>query len=259
MLAIALLSRAPLTAQTIPARDDTRHGLLRAAWLGLLPLHDAVPVTQAAKVCVPLQKDEEGDEIQGPHGDSLIASGCHVASLAPVDSTPQPPHYTWTSIYTAEDSSRGAAARDTVTEEEVVVLKTASPGRLIPVWHGRFETGDHAIWRSFTPELAPARGGTLLSVMQCVNGTGGCSQEFLLRRPDGHWLPVWQTWLGQLPRGFEGRIRHGVRIEPKTLRGAAGFYGDQDPNCCPSQALIVHLTMRRDSLVLLRQVVRNSP
>jgi hypothetical protein len=29
-------------------------------------------------------------------------------------------HYTWTSIYTAEDSSRGPDARDTVMEEEVV-------------------------------------------------------------------------------------------------------------------------------------------
>jgi hypothetical protein len=263
ILAIALLSRAPLSAQTIPARNDTRHGLLRAAWLGLLPAHGAVPVTQAAKVCVPLQKDEEGDEIQGPHGDSLIASSCRVASFGPADSTVpsrwMTAHDTWTSVYTAEDSSRGAGARDTATEEEVVLFQTAGPGRLIPVWHSRFETGDHAIWRSVTPEVAPARGGTLLSVMQCVNGTGGCSQEFLLRHPDGHWLPVWQSWLDQLPRGFEGRIRHGVRIEPKTLQGEAGFYGDQDPNCCPSQALIVHLTMRRDSLVLLRQVVRNSP
>ncbi|HEV7364269.1 MAG TPA: hypothetical protein VGN76_00330, partial [Gemmatimonadales bacterium] len=139
------------------------------------------------------------------------------------------------------------------------LFKTASPGSLTPVWHGRFETGDHAIWRSVTPELAPARGGTLLSVMQCVNGTGGCSQEFLLRHPDGHWFPVWQAWFDQLPRGFEGRIRHGVRIDPRTLRGEAGFYGDRDPNCCPSQELIVHLTLRGDSLVLLRQAVSKSP
>jgi hypothetical protein len=140
-----------------------------------------------------------------------------------------------------------------------VLFKTAGPGRLIPVWHGRFETGDHAIWRSVTPELAPARGGTLLSVMQCVNGTGGCSQEFLLRPPDGRWFPVWQAWLDQLPPGFEGRLRHGVRIDPKTLRGEAGFYGDRDPNCCPSQNLIVHLTVRGDSLVLLRHAVRPAP
>jgi hypothetical protein len=50
-----------------------------------------------------------------------------------------------------------------------------------------------------------------------------------------------------------------VRIDPKTLRGDAGFYGDRDPNCCPSQSLMVHLTVRGDSLVLLRQAVRPIP
>jgi hypothetical protein len=212
-----------LTAQTIPARDDSRHSLLREAWLGLFPAHDAVPATQAGKVCVQLPKDEESEEIQGPHGDSLIASSCRVASFGPVDSTAQPhwmaAHYIWTSVYTAEDSSRAAGARDTAMEEEVVLFKAASPGSLIPMWHGRFETGDHAIWRSVTPE----------------------------------------AWLDQLPRGFEGRIRHGVRIDPKTLRGEAGFYGDRDPNCCPSQVLIVHLTVRGDSLVLLRQALQPTP
>jgi hypothetical protein len=263
-LVIALLSRVTLlNAQTVPARDDSRHSLLRGVWLGLLPPHDAVPATQAGKVCVQLPRDEESEEIQGPHGDSLIASSCRVGAFGPVDSTAQPhwmaAHYTWTSIYTAEDSSRGAGARDTAAEEEVVLFKTAIPGSLVPMWHGRFETGVHAIWRSVTPELAPARGGTLLSVMQCVNGTGGCGQEFLLRYPDGRWFPVWQAWLARLPRGFEGRIRHGVRIDPKTLRGEAGFYGDRDPNCCPSQNLIVHLTVRGDSLVLLRHAVQPVP
>ena len=67
VLVIAWLSRVTLlTAQTIPARDDSRHSLLRGVWLGLLPAHNAVPATQAGKVCVPLPKDEESEEIQGP-------------------------------------------------------------------------------------------------------------------------------------------------------------------------------------------------
>ncbi len=255
-----LAGAASLEAQKVPARDDSRHSLLRAAWRGLVPAPRAVPSTQAGKVCVQLPEDEESDAIQAPHGDSLIASSCNVASFGPADSTVPPrwmaAHYAWTSIYSAEDSSRGARARDTVMEEEVVLFRNGAQGHLIPVWHERFETGDHAIWRSVTPELAPARGGTLLSVMQCANGTGGCGQEFLLRHPDGRWVPLWQAWLDQLPPGFQGRIRHGVRIDPKTLRGEAGFYGDRDPNCCASQNLIVHLTVREDSLVLLRQALR---
>ena len=264
VLVVALLSRlTPLTAQTIPDQDDSRHNLLPGIGSGLIPAPMAVPAEKARKACLPLPKSELGDEIQGPHGDSLLASSCKVASLSPTDSTARPrwmtAHYNWTSVYTAEDSSRGAGARDTAMEEEVMVFQTASADSLIPVWHGRFETGNYAIWRSITPELAPARGGTLLSVMQCVNGTGGCSQDFLLRHPDGRWFPIWQAWLDQLPRGFKGRIRHGVRIEPRTLRGEAGFYGDRDPNCCPSRNLIVHLTVRGDSLVLLRQVVQPAP
>ena len=250
VLVIGLLSR------------QTRLEAQSRVWLGLLPAATALPATQVATTCLPLPRSEGADEIQGPHGDSLLTSSCKVASFGSADFTAQPrwmtAHYTWTSVYTAEDSSRGAGARDTVAEEEVVLFQTSGPG-LAPVWHDRFETGNYAIWRSVTPELAPARGGTLLSVMRCVNGTGGCSQEFLLRHPDGRWFPVWQAWLGQLPRGFQGRIRHGVRIDPRTLRGEAGFYGDRDPNCCASQTLIVHLTVRTDSLVLLREVVQKSP
>ena len=264
LLLIELLLRVPpLVAQTIPSPDDSRHSIPSGVSLGLLLPHDAVPLTQVENACVQLPVDEESREIQGPHGGSLITSSCRVASLAPVDSVAQPhwmaAHYSWTSVYTAEDSSRGVGARDTLMEEEVVLFRSASPGSLVPVWHQRFETGGYAIWRSVTPELAPARGGTLLSVMQCVNGTGGCSQEFLLRHPDGRWVPISQAWLDQLPRGFKGRILHGVRIDPRTLRGEAGFYGGRDPNCCPSQNLIVYLTVRGDSLVLLRHSVRPAP
>jgi hypothetical protein len=59
--------------------------------------------------------------------------------------------------------------------------------------------------------------------------------------------------LDQLPAAFIGHIRHGVRIDPPSLRGEAGFYGDGDPNCCPSQRLVVDLELRGDSLVLRRQ------
>jgi hypothetical protein len=91
--------------------------------------------------------------------------------------------------------------------------------------------------------------------MSCVNGTGGCSQEVILRQPNGPWRPVRQTWLDQLPSGYVDRIRHGARIDPRTLQGEAGFYGDGDPNCCPSQRLVFRLGVRGDSLTLLRHAL----
>jgi hypothetical protein len=154
-------------------------------------------------------------------------------------------------VFTAEDTTRGPDARDTVTKEEVVLFERATPESVRPVWHARFETGPYAVWRSMTLEVAPTRDNTpLVSIMSCVNGTGGCSQEFLHRHADDRWFVVNQNWLNELPNGFAGRIRHGVRIEPQTLRAEAGFYGDDDPNCCPSQVLEADLLLRGDTLVL---------
>jgi hypothetical protein len=50
-----------------------------------------------------------------------------------------------------------------------------------------------------------------------------------------------------------------VRIEPASLHGEAGFYGDGDPNCCASQTLSVRLALRGDALVLLGQTVAATP
>ena len=120
------------------------------------------------------------------------------------------------------------------------------------IWHARFDTGPYAIWASVTPEIAEiGHGRTLFSVMFCVSGTGGCGQEFIQRHRDGRWYPVRRDWLDELRRGFQGRIRHGARIDPRTLQGEAGFYGDSDPNCCPSQRLVFHLEVRDNSLRLV--------
>jgi hypothetical protein len=261
---IVAASRSALAAQTLPTPDDSRHGMLREAMLGLLPAQAVVPDTEARHRCLPLPADPSNNAPLGPHGDSLLTTNCEVVRYQPLGPAPGgrwfAAQYRWTSLFTAEDTTRGLTARDTVTDDEAVVLAAARLGEVRPVWHLRFETGDYAIWRSVTPELAATtRATTLLSVMSCVNGTGGCSQEFLQRYPDGHWAPVWQVWLDQLPRGFAGRILHGVRIDPSTLRGQTGLYGPHDPNCCPSERLQVDLGLRGDSLVLRHQAVVPEP
>jgi hypothetical protein len=237
-----------------------RYAMLQDAMLGLLPAETAVPDTEARRRCLPLPVARPDDRIQGPHGDSLVATRCEVVAYGPLspDSAVQwvSARYRWTSVFTAEDSTRPADARDTVAEEEVVLLLAPRPGQARAVWHQRFETGTYAVWRSVTPEVAStAAGTTLLSVMSCVNGTGGCGQEFLQRYGDGRWAPVWQTWLDQLPEGFVARMWHGVRIDPRTLEGTAGLYGARDPNCCPSEELRVRLSLDGDSLVLRRYAV----
>jgi hypothetical protein len=255
---------ARVAAQSLPAPDDTRHEIRREAILGLLPTQASVPEIRARQHCLEFPVDPPNDRLQGPHSDSLVSASCEVAAFNVLNG--QSParwiaaHYRWTSLFTAEDAGRGLDARDTVTEEEVVLFDGSVSDQVRPVWHERFETGVHGVWASITLEVAQtSRGTTILSVMSCVNGTGGCSQEFLHLHPDGRWFPVWQDWLDQLPRGFQGRIRHGVRIDPRTLRGECGFYGDGDPNCCPSQRLVVDLTLDGDSLVLRRQELVREP
>jgi hypothetical protein len=259
-LFVALSTTPTLLAQNLPPESDTRHGMLREAMLGLLSTQHTIPDTAARHRCVSLPVRPPNDRLESPHGDSLLTSRCDVADYRALSSAPAgewfAARYQWRSVFTAEDTARGATGRDTVAEEEAVVFARSKAGQVQPVWHARYDTGEYAVWRSVTPELAAMSDSTvLLSVMSCVNGTGGCSQEFLQRHADGHWSPVWQTWFDQLPKGYSGRIRHGVRIDPRTLKAEAPFYGDRDPNCCASSMLRAQLVLRGDSLTLGRQAV----
>jgi hypothetical protein len=241
-------------AQNLTARDDTRHSMLREAMLGLLIGQPSIPEIEARQHCLTLPVDAPNDRLQSPHGSHLISTHCEILPDQPLDRLlPEgwiTSRYRWSSVFTAEDTTRGIDAQDRVTEEEVVLFQPSAPGQVRAVWHARFDAGPYAIWASVTPEIAQiSNGRTLLSVMSCVNGTGGCDQEFIQRYLDGRWFPVWQGWLDHLPQGFLGRIRHGIRIDPRTLKGEAGFYGDGDPNCCPSQRLVFQLKMHDDSLV----------
>jgi hypothetical protein len=247
-----------------PVLESLQDGPASEALHGVVPMMPAISAARAHSECIQLPAPPPDDRLLGPHGGSLISSRCEVIAYQAPEGARSgewiAARYRWKSIFTASDSTRGAAARDTATEEEVVLFQTAGGTNVRPVWHARFDTGEYAIWRSITPEITRTRQGTmLLSAMYCVNGTGGCSQEFLQRHLDGHWFEIKQAWLDQLPPGFKGRIRHGVRIEPATLTGEAGFYGDQDPNCCPSQVLKVNLALRGDSLLLIGQKVVAAP
>jgi len=255
--AICFTSSSPAKA------EGTRLGVAEDVMGGLLTSQPAIPTAAARERCLTLPIEPAGDRLQSPHGDVLLSTDCIVLSYQSTDEGGlrgwRLGHYRWTSVFTAEDASRGADARDTIVEEEVVVLQALGGYFVRPLWRWRFDLGPSGTWRSVTPELARIdTGGTLLSVTFCVNGTGGCSQEFALRSPNGRWRAVRQAWLNQLPQGYVGRIRHGARIDPYTLEGEAGFYGDDDPNCCPSQRLVFRLRLNGESLVLLHHAVARS-
>src|SRR5262249_44070935 len=131
LIALVVAFAPRLDAQSIPTPDDTRHSMLRATMLGLLSGQPDVPEAQARRDCVTLPVDAPNDRLQGPHGDTQISTRCEVlayealAALRPAQWTVA--RYRWTSIFTAEDTSRGPAAQDTVLEEDVVVLNGTRP------------------------------------------------------------------------------------------------------------------------------------
>jgi hypothetical protein len=254
---------SPTARQTVHPPQDSLSGIQSDATSGLLHGQATVTETSARERCLSLPVEAPNDRLQGPHGDSLVTTRCEAGRYRALGTGSKSGwfsiEYRWLSLFTAEDTTRGPAARDTVTETEVVLLGAAETGLVRPIWHERFETGAHAIWRSVTPEIAKIEGSVLLSVEHCVNGTGGCSQDFLERSPSGQWTSVRQVWLDQLPRILAGRIQHGVHIDVGSLRGEGGLYGSRDPNCCPSQLLRVRLGLRSDSLVLRSQTVVPSP
>ena len=145
-----------------------------------------------------------------------------------------------------------------VQDEEVVVLfsQPTAGGRLRPEWIASYGPNFIAAVDLLTGPAAG--GGVLLSVLECVNGTGGCRQHFMLRRA-GRWRPVREPWFRQLPASMQGRFWKGTYVDPVTLRGRGGLYADSDGNCCPSREVVFSVALHGDSLVLRDYRVRPHP
>lgn len=110
--------------------------------------------------------------------------------------------------------------------------------------------------RSIYPELVRRPDGSaFVGITYCINGTGGCWQEYLSRRR-GRWFTITEAWRRQLPALPGGRVGKGEGVDLATLVGRYGFYADDDANCCPSRELLIHLVLRRDSLFLVRHELR---
>ena len=149
------------------------------------------------------------------------------------------------------------APNDTVVEREVVLFKKPLPSgsSLQPVWHYRYEA---AILVSATPQVVSVAGGAVLfSVDECVNGTGGCSQSFVILRRDSP-VPVKPAFLDSLDRRFPGGIRHGFHVDLRTLRGSLGLYSGNDANCCPSTIGEFSLRLRGSSLEIATLKLRRA-
>ena len=145
---------------------------------------------------------------------------------------------------------------DTAGESEVVLFtNSGDSSTLRPVWHYRYES---EMLASATPDVVPVAGGAvLLSIDECVNGTGGCSQSFAILK-SGSPQVVRLAFLDSLNRRFPGAIRHGFHVDVRTLRGSIALYSGNDANCCPSRIGEFSLRLRGAALELVTLRLRRT-
>jgi len=151
------------------------------------------------------------------------------------------------------------SSADTAAESELVLFSVDTQAATrdtlaTPVWHYRFEP---EMLRSATPQVAVVNGAVLVAIDRCVNGTGGCSQNFLLRR-DAKWSIVRLSFLDSLNRQFPQSVNHGYHVDVRTLRGDAAVYSPNDANCCPSRVAEMKLRLRGNALEIVELRVRPS-
>jgi hypothetical protein len=230
--ALLVLSAAPLVAQS--AFGDAEDFVASSVVASGRP----VDVATAMRRCV---------DLDSPAwlASRAPASACRVKEWGPLKAVDGTRFFY--ARYEYPRSGPAASHGGTQGLARTVVFARMPDGRVRPEWYAVFE---REFYLSVTPRVEPAPGGgALVSVESCVNGTGGCSQDFLLRR-GGRWSTVRQRWVGQLPAAMKGRFWKGTYVDPATLRGRFGLYGDRDPNCCPSRSLAVRVALVGTSLVL---------
>jgi hypothetical protein len=201
----------------------------------------SVSSDSARKVCLVLGTNKSPTDVK--RSGSCVAHGCSVAGRTPKDD--------WTTCsYEAHWIVPASASDplDTVAENEVVLYRSQPKrrgARLTPVWHEVYEP---EIQRSVMPSVTRVQPGTdLLAIQECLNGTGGCGESFLIDRGTG-WRPVRLTFLDSVERRYPSGIRHGFHVDPRTLTAVTQIYSDTDPNCCPSRSAVIQLQLKGDTL-----------
>lgn len=227
------------------------------ATAGVLRQAAAVPLARARTQCLALAPPTPADSLEGGGGGRLVSVRCQAREkdgLVLRERGPRDPRffhvlYERTLVYADRDRATGREERRTAREGAVVLFERVGTDRARPVWHGRW---DPVFWAFILPEPAPLPGGgVLVGLLACVNGTGGCEQDFLLRRAPGRWAAVGEPWWRALPAGTRERLLKGAYLDPATLRAEGGVYAERDPNCCPTRALRATVALRGDSLVLV--------
>lgn len=122
----------------------------------------------------------------------------------------------------------------TCGSDEIALAAVAGGNKARVVWRDATERTFHFIAAA---GLHRTPGGHhVLSVLYCLNGTGGCAQGLLIWSGDA-WRKLerddsWQAVYRHLPEGY--RLHKSPEIDLETLTWEQHLAGPGDPNCCPS-------------------------
>jgi hypothetical protein len=259
-LTIALaIGTAQLGTAQLSAQQSPLDGVLR----GAQPVARSDAATRCPDVVVHGARPFENVSFDGVGADSVaIELRCRVDTTY---SLPTADGVQWLAaiyrrVYIGPSDSISRAVRHATRDTAVLITAalystSSTRGVLRPEWTGIV---DESMTRSITPTLVSRPDGSaLLSVLDCVNGTGGCKQSYLRRR-GGRWTAVMEAFWKQIPPINNGRIGKGPGVDVRTLKGSYGVYRREDANCCPSREILLELAQRGDSLVLKTYRVRDA-
>jgi hypothetical protein len=197
-------------------------------------------------------------------GDRRIARSCTVASVDTLrrsaGSLLVAVRYLARQLFAADSIGFRPDPRASVDTADVldVVIYSATAGA--DSWRAEWRQWvDRVVMRDMIPTAAAVRGGDLVSVLNCVNGTGGCSQDFFLRSGQAKWTAVTPRYLASLKRRFGLSFWKGVNVDVRSLQGDVPLYSPGDGNCCPSRLLSLTLQLVGHALDIKSAVPRPAP
>jgi hypothetical protein len=152
--------------------------------------------------------------------------------------------------YRRHVSFADSAFADTLDLDEMALFSRApgaAEGRL--AWH---LVRDRDVEFLDSLLLTRTERDTFLELVICLNGTGGCSTEYL-RFASGRWhalsRPFAKALQARLPA--DHWLHKGRRLDLATLTGVWPVAAPGDGNCCPSLEIPFALRLVGDSLTLL--------
>jgi hypothetical protein len=102
-----------------------------------------------------------------------------------------------------------------------------------------------------TLRLVETSGDVFLALSLCLNGTGGCGDQYL-RFDRGRWRPLTQPFARDLQARLppEHWLHKGRQLDLETLSGVWPVSASGDGNCCPSLEMPFSLRLEGDALIL---------